>query len=154
MTFPACIQGWAARAWCGMCVLACAGLLFLFSVATQAADNTPPIISSFTVRQAVVTDFPLHIQFAWSNYHGACYDPSTGITVNRAIYLTWPVTSNWTYSVWFGPSLFGPWQEWGLSTNVHPARLNGIALTFVPVYPLSNRYYQIRANSSAGITYP
>lgn len=146
------INGRAAHGWVRkLCAGLFVGLLF---DSANAADTTPPTISSFTARQSIIQDFPIHVTFLWTNYHGPCYDPSTGITVSQAIYLQWPVTSNWVYTVWFGPSLFGPWQEWGTSTNIHPVRVSGVASTFVPVYPLSNRYYQIRADNSFGDTYP
>jgi len=118
-------------------------------------DTNPPVIASFVVRQAVIQDFPLNVPFAWSNYHGACFDPNTGQTVNRAIHLAWPTISNYSYTTWYTPSITSTsWQEFPVSSNLHPVKVAGIANVFVPVYPQSNRVYRVRANNNNGKTFP
>lgn len=138
-----------ARSWLGISVL------WLWTGLLYAADTTPPTWNYFTATQAVITDFPTKVKFNFV-HNRAYYDPVTGTIWPDSLFLWWPLRSNASYTIWYGPTILGPWTEFGTSSNVHPARLNGTAITYVSAFHGNNpnRFYQIRMNTNYGVTFP
>lgn len=145
---PANFRAKSTGAWCGSVWLS-----LCLSLNAFAADVTPPTISSFTVGQAVPADFPITVSFSATIYRGVVFN--SGVLFTNALGIKWQLHSNWSYTVWYASAIKGPWTEFSTPINLHPARVSGDeTLLFLPVYKTGNRFYQLRATPSIGITYP
>lgn len=121
---------------------------------TVGSDTIPPVISSFQVYQASITNFTNHVLFSSSLVSsGSWTDPESGTIVRRIFDVSWPVHSNEFFTAWCTGNLNTPWHEFPTPSQLHPARSNFTYATYFPIQSNGTRFYTVRSKSGNGVTY-